>query len=339
MFGDRSMEATRGVSSRRSPCQLNGELWGIATFFNPASYTNKLEHLRSFSDAVRRQGLKLLIIELAFGDSPHVVDSHLADRLIQVRSDCVLWQKERLLNLALAHLPRTCDKVAWLDCDILFENGNWVAACSKLLCEYLVVQLYDQSWRLPPGASSRSDVDLGENGAARNRPGLVLAQLNGDPEAMISAEYGLAWAARRSLMSTHQFYDRFIVGGGDMVMCWAMYHELDRWPKQALLRALCSGAQIQDLSRWTRAFHAGVNLSVYYVDGCVLHLWHGRPENRRYLERYRILKEADFDPDVDIEIDHGGCWRWSTDKPKLHRGVRDYFWSRKEQGERLGVSK
>src|ERR1700753_3038699 len=99
-----------------------GDIWGVTAYFNPAAYSNKQVHLRIFSERVRRQGLKLLIIELAFGNALHVVDERLADRVIRVRSNSVLWQKERLLNIALKQLPPECDKVVWLDADILFQN-------------------------------------------------------------------------------------------------------------------------------------------------------------------------------------------------------------------------
>ena len=35
---------------------------------------------------------------------------------------------------------------------------------------------------------------------------------------------------------------------------------------------------------------------------------------------------------ADIAIAETGCWRWATDKPDLHRYVRDYFAARKEDG-------
>jgi hypothetical protein len=45
----------------------------------------------------------------------------------------VLWQKERLLNLALQRLPEHCTKVVWLDADTFFTNPNWVRATRRLV--------------------------------------------------------------------------------------------------------------------------------------------------------------------------------------------------------------
>ena len=38
-----------------------------------------------------------------------------------------LWQKERLLNIAIENLPKTVEKVMWLDSDLIFLNDDWVA--------------------------------------------------------------------------------------------------------------------------------------------------------------------------------------------------------------------
>ena len=99
-------------SQRRS---LQGEIWGITTYFNPAGYSNKRTHLRLFSERIRKQGLKLLIVELAFGTSAYVLEDGLGDLVIRLRSSTVLWQKERMLNIGLRNLPDACDKVVWLD--------------------------------------------------------------------------------------------------------------------------------------------------------------------------------------------------------------------------------
>ena len=50
-----------------------------------------------------------------------------------------LWQKERMLNLAVARLPARCTKVAWIDADSFFTNERWVADTSALLDHQLVV--------------------------------------------------------------------------------------------------------------------------------------------------------------------------------------------------------
>ena len=35
----------------------------------------------------------------------------------------------QLLNIALDNLPRTIDKVMWLDSDLIWLNDDWVVSC------------------------------------------------------------------------------------------------------------------------------------------------------------------------------------------------------------------
>jgi hypothetical protein len=110
-------------------------LWAITCYFNPVGYHRRLENYRIF-----RQRLKvpLVAVELSF-DKKFQLASWDADILVELCSTTVLWQKERLLNVALRSLPGVCDKVAWLDCDILFENEDWVERASRALDEFALV--------------------------------------------------------------------------------------------------------------------------------------------------------------------------------------------------------
>jgi hypothetical protein len=317
----------------RQSVELEGELWGITTCFNPAGYSNKLSHFRLFSERVRAQGLKLLLVELTFGDQPYSIEEDLADRIVRLRSDTVLWHKERLLNIAAEQLPDTCDKVAWLDADILFENDGWVEETSRLLEEYLVVQPFDVAWKLPPGCQGRpnSPITPGLEPDGEIIYGAAYAQVYMPGRTIMNGQPGFAWAARRSLVRTHGLYDRFIVGGGDAIIASAMFGYSELQSTETLLATVCSQAQVFDVLDWAKRFYSDVKGSVYYVKGLVLHLWHGSSSNRRYTERLTILKEANFNPHRDISLDSNHCWRWSSEKPELHRQVKQYFLDRKEE--------
>jgi hypothetical protein len=316
----------------RQPARLDGELWGVTTYFNPVGYGSKSHHLRLFSERVRKQGLKLMVVELAFGEGAHVLDETAADRVIHLRSDSVLWQKERLLNIAITQLPDNCDKVAWLDADILFENDAWVAETKQLLRDFTIVQPFHTAWLLPPNYTSRPPSKDQEEGAIvwssvyAHHSGLALTV--GHP--------GLAWAARRSLLETHGVYDRAVLGGADVVQALAMFGLVERQEIRDRLKTYWSESQFQHLTGWAKRFHEDVRGSVFYTAGSVLHLWHGNLQTRQYLPRQLILKAADFNPLTDIRFSKNLCWEWSSDKPDLHQKVKDYFGNRRE--ETVGAS-
>jgi hypothetical protein len=235
------------------------------------------------------------------------------------------------LNIALEGLPDACDKVAWLDADIIFENDDWAEHTGKLLERYVVVQPYDVACWLPPGLISRpSEYSAGAFEVIRH--GLAYTQAQSAERGLVTGHWGFAWTARRAAVALKGFYDRFIIGGGDLIMAWGMYGHAFRFPIESWLAASCCEAQISHVRRWTEAFYAEVGGSVYSLNGSVFHLWHGSRPARRYFPRHTLLKNANFDPIGDIARDENGCWVWSSQKPDLHKSVKEYFWMRKEDG-------
>jgi hypothetical protein len=72
-----------------------------------------------------------------------------ADILIQLRGGDILWQKERLLNIALQHLPNTCRKLALVDCDVIFELDDFCERVSGLLDRFKLVQMFSHAHHTP----------------------------------------------------------------------------------------------------------------------------------------------------------------------------------------------
>jgi len=307
------------------------ELWGLSTFYNPGHDAGRLALLRNFADRARSQGLKLLIVELAFGDDAHVLDRTDTDILVQLRTQSVLWQKERLLNIALGHLDAGCRKVAWLDADVLFENADWVVETDRLLDEYPVVQPFHIAYLLPKGHTSpEKGYGYGpKEGQWMYGMAYVMSRINDRRRALKryedSGHCGLAWAARRDLLERHGFYDRRIDGGGDLSMSHAMYENIDTWKHSHWEGDSLSQALLDDIVRWGRAFGSDVQGKVGYVPGSVLHLWHGNWADRQYGARARWLAQYGFDPATDIAEDEAGCWRWASEKPELHRRYEALF--------------
>ncbi|RSL18645.1 hypothetical protein EDE15_4237 [Edaphobacter aggregans] len=307
-----------------------GDLWGVASYFNPVHYPAKVQNFRQFAHGVRNQGLNLLIVELAFNEDPFVLGDDLAEKLIRVRSDCVLWQKERLLNIGAQHLPSSCDKLVWLDGDIAFGNNNWVSKTTSLLDSFMMVQPYDVAWWLPPNIGSLPTSSTGSQFQAIKH-GFAFTQDAATRGSVPNGHPGFAWGMRRELIEIHGLYDRFIVGGGDLANASAPYNDIDCPQMRSWLGQFCTPFQIEDYVLWRNAFRADVKSRVGYVEGTVFHWWHGAKADRQHTSRHLILRDANFDPQNDITLDKGGCWKWNSHKPNLHKSVTDYFWARNEQ--------
>jgi hypothetical protein len=308
----------------------SANLWAITCYFNPVGYRRRLENYRIF-----RQRLKvpLVAVELSFGEEFQLASGD-ADILVQLRSTTVLWQKERLLNVALKSLPDVCDKVAWLDCDVVFENDDWAERASRALDELALVHLFHErnelpmdftpsnpgSWRgtlktqsvlfqLAAGEIAADDVCL---------PGSV-------PRGFTS---GLAWAGRRDVLQEHGFYDACIIGSGNIAILAAALGVFDQFAEALEMNT----RRAEHYVKWAGPFSEKVGGRVGYIAGSVFHLWHGDLRDRKHLARHRPFAQFDFDPYTDIALDPNGCWRWNSDKSEMQAFVSQYFESRREDG-------
>ncbi len=300
--------------------------WAVTTFYNPAHFQLKLANYRIFR---RHLALPLLAIELS-SDEVFELGNSDAERLVQLRNSDILWQKERLINRALEDLPSDCTHVVWVDCDIVFEEPGWAAATRRLLDSFPLVQPMSDVWIMPrgwlPGEPVPPPIYTRRSLPSLIASGMSVDQCLGPGSGDLKRAAGYAWAAEKSLLARHGLYDACIVGGGDRAMCGAAYGSLE----ETVARFVMNEPRAAHFRQWAAAFHDTVRGNVGGHDGRVFHLWHGTPEDRRYVERHALLH--DFDPATDIAIEPSGTWRWATDKADLHNRVREYFWSRREDG-------
>jgi hypothetical protein len=135
-------------------------------------------------------------------------------------------------------------------------------------------------------------------------------------------------AARRDLLQTHGLYDAAIVGGGDGLALAAALGDFD----SLIQRHVMNQAQAAYYLAWAERFQRAAGGKAGCIAGDLVHLWHGSMDDRRSPQRYHDLRTFDFNPLEDIELDTSGCWRWNSNKPRMHAFVRDYFASRNEDG-------
>jgi hypothetical protein len=306
-------------------------LWAITSYFNPVGYRRRLENYRVFRRCLT---IPLVTVELSF-DGTFQLCNEDADILVQIHGRDIMWQKERLLNIALERVPKNCNKIAWLDCDIVFGSEDWAEQASRALDASVVVHLFHErhdlprhatahdlhSWNVPPTSYSVvAKIAAGE----ASPEDLFLA----DAPLELGSTAGLAWAARRQVLEKHGLYDACILGTGDRAMLCAALGELDYGARATLM----NDRWRRHYLAWARPYSESVMGRVGSVRGRLFHLWHGNIEDRHYRERHSRLQAFDFDPFNDIALDHGGCWRWNSDKKTLHAFVRRYFESRNEDG-------
>jgi hypothetical protein len=307
-----------------------GGLWAITSYFNPLGYRRRRENYKVFRE---RLGVPLVAVELA-RDRDFDLGEGDADILIQLRDGDILFQKERLLNIALAAVPPACTRFAWIDCDVVFGNRGWAEQAVRLLDGGVpMVHLFSHVHYMPPDLPA---VDIGVAASRLRRTSIAFAEISGADmlagfEEANHQPYGdhapgLAWAGRRDLFAAHGFYDACIIGGGDRALVSARFGYFDYVARRHRMNDRERAYYLD----WAEPFHDAVGKAIACVEGDLFHLWHGALENRRFRERHRGLSAFDYDPHVDLTVGSGGAWRWNSDKPAMHAYVRDHFVRRRE---------
>jgi hypothetical protein len=305
-------------------------LWAITCYFNPVGYQRRLQNYNTFR---RNLNVPLVTVELAYRDG-FELPADAADVLIRLRGGHVLWQKERLLNLALEALPANCNAVAWLDCDIVFEDDDWADRASRALDRYPMLQPFERVYE--PSAE-------GWDGARRiavdARPGYSVAHLLARGE--VTPEFlrgiirvnqrgtaGLAWVARREVLDRDGFYDACVMGSGNRAMLGGALGK----PADAIHFLRMGPRWAEHYLAWAERHAERVGADIGCVEGSLIHLWHGDLEHRRYQDRHCDFSAYGYDPSTDVTLDDSGCWRWNSEKREMHAFVAQYFRERREDG-------
>ena len=298
------------------------KLWAITSYFDPFDTGHRLPVYREFR---RRLTVPLVTVELRLGGDFHLEPEE-ADILIRLGGGSVLWQKERLLNLALRALPPCVEAVAWLDCDVVFLREDWPDALLERLQDFEMVQPFRRFYYQNRGQHlddfpTSQDAAL-ESIAFQFTHGRLPEDAYQMPGMFRKLRYmsGAAWVARRELLEAHGFYDTAVLGGGDKLMFSAAagrYERIARWMSQP---------HQSHFSDWAKPFANSVKGRISYIEGDVVHLFHGDVGARHYPERRVGFEKFQFDPQQDLAFTQDGAWRWQNDKLGMQAYVREQLW-------------
>lgn len=282
----------------------------ITCIFNP---TNSKKLKQNYIEFRKKLNHPIVTVELAFNDQEFFVED-----AIQIRGNekNVMWQKERLLNIALESLPSNVDKVAWLDADIVFQNENWLKETEQKLDHHKVVQPFESVFET---TQFREPVNQGMS--------------FGKFKSLYSIEHpwpqpwprvGVAWAAQRNVLK-NGFFDRHVLGASDTYQLLSWLH---MWDHEMIGRM--NPYLRKEFLLWAWDSAEAVNGDIGFVSGNIEHLPHGTACGRKYYERDQILVEQEFHPSQDITLDENQIYQWNSDKISLHSKVKQYFYNRNE---------
>lgn len=270
--------------------------------FNPSKTKRILMNYFYAKNQFDLQNLPVFTIELVYnGQKPEIPNA------FHVYSNSIMFHKENLYRILEPKIPKHYKKLAFLDCDIIFNDPSWYDQTSKLLNEYDVVQPFENAqW-----------MDLTYKYVELTRKTVLQMKTS---TWDFNYHPGFAWCMTRKWYKEVGFFDHAISGSGDTLSSAAWLKKT--FPKnfQSLPKAL--------QSEYTKFLNKACPKITYLKGVNVLHLYHGSRDNRQYAIRHKILEVSQPISDL-IKPNKDGVFEWKT--PNLWNPVFfEYFRNRKD---------
>ena len=291
-------------------------LYVVLPYFNFCGFKRRRDLFVQFVNEIASvSGIRVVISE---AESPTPLPRGLPVwRHMTFKTPSRIWIKENLVNLAVNRLPNSWKYMSWIDADLTFLNQNWVRDTIHELQTADVVQLW------------RSAVNLGARGETlKVDTSFAYMFISSGTPWVPTDKYGF-WHSGYAWACTRKAYDQ--MGG---LIDWAILGSGDRHMAMALAGLAdksCPGNIHPNYKVLLDDFQKKMkNFKTSYVDGTIVHHWHGSFANRRYKERWEILTKNQFDPFVDIGMEADGTVRLTKDGKRFEALLDEYFIGRKE---------
>jgi len=287
--------------------------------FNWCKFVSPVRNLNRFLLQTEKEQLPLFGLEMSLDDN-FETKNRPNWKQIRVEQKNIAFQRESCINLIEKFIPTQFTKIAWIDPDLHFTNPNWYEDASKKLDKYKLIQLFEAYV-----ATDRYGRNIGEipsmmkmGGPTKKVPGRVHI---GQP--------GAAWAARREFWKYGGLYHYSVMGGGDTALIYSLYDEI-----QDLSIMEMSGIFDINHSRlyrnWKDPLTQYVNKEVSYINGKIVHEWHGDRPGRNYGKRYDLIKNINRDDC--LRVGENGITEIVNVGQETYGKILEYFKNRNEDG-------
>lgn len=304
-------------------------LYVILPYFNFCKSRRRYILFMEFLDRIKKyENIKIVISEATNTeefDLPNDLEGLYSHHGYKLNSE--YWCKENLINLAVKQLPLNWKYIAWIDADLTFLNENWVSDTIEALKESEFVQLFETAIHMGPHEEAmKIDKSFGYMHKKSNT------------EWRSDCKYGywhcgFAWACNRyAYDKTNGLIDYSILGSGDYHMAMALINKVEEsFPREKEKIHPSYYQKLKDYEALIRIY----KIRLSYTPGTILHHWHGRREDRKYVERWNILYEHNYNPDEDIEYDEDGLLNLSNYGKRMEIDIMQYFIERREDNMNL----
>jgi len=303
--------------------KFNEKLNVIIVISNPCSYIRRYQLAYEFIDRVKdNKDVNLYVVEMCYGKQKFIITDSNNKNHLQLRTDIPLWHKENMINLGVKHLlPKDWESFAWIDADIEFLDEDWANKTLMLLNNHDLVQLFNEC------------LFLDEN----NKTSSVFTSFCKDysyenkynPKKMGELHPGYCWAITRKLWDNINYiYDRSFIGTSDLIFILAILDDINGWLNK---RQFIENIHNHIINYKNKINQKISKIKIGYLDSQIKHYFHGQLQNRKYIERYDMIKHHKYCPNTHLEYNNNGILVPTKNCPQeLLNDIMIYFKDRNE---------
>lgn len=295
---------------------------------NPLQWARREELTRAFLAHMIQSGVSITLVETEYGERPFVFQDYPGITWIGTRATSIAWSKESALNIGIRALPHDAKWVAWIDADTHFTDPDWARKTVLALQFKPVVQPWSEALDLGP----KGEIMTVKGRSVQRSFGWVWCEVGKvvdwwkDPKAYEYPHSGYAWAASMDFLNrVGLLLDFSGLGAADHQMSLGMVGHIDY-----ACHNLSTPAYRSAVEAWGRRAYQVCQGHVGYVQGRLEHSFHGSKSLRKYVERWDVLNQHQFDPQADLHRNRYGIVELSGNKPALQRDIEKYFSARDE---------
>ena len=297
----------------------------VAVRENPRRFLTPDRLYLEFEQHMLDSGVRLTVVECALGERPFALAGRPHVNHVGVRARTMLWHKECLLNIGVRHLPADWRYLAWIDTDIRFRRPHWASETVHGLQQYALLQPWDTCYDLGP---EDAHMEIHRSFGFVYGTGRPIRQgpRCGPDTGYVFAHPGYAWAMTRdAYVRVGGLLETAILGAGDHHMALAAIgRAADSIPRNI------EPAYAAPILRWQDDAVRHINDRVGWTAGTIEHSFHGSKTARRYIDRWQILIDNNYDPATDLRRNEWGVLELAGNKPRMTRQIEQYFSQRDE---------
>ena len=254
---------------------------------------------------------------MAYGKQRFIITDSKCKRHLQVRCEVPLWHKENMINLGVKLLPPDYKAFAWIDADIEFDSVTWAKDTLRILNGSKdIVQLFSHAIDMYRDETNINIFNSFGYSYTKNKKYTTKGIDYWHP--------GFGWAiTRKAYEKIGGLYDKGILGSGDSIMALSLIGKVSNMNNVNYhIDYNTSMVQYQENAK---------KLRLGYTPGVIRHHYHGTKQNRKYVERWKLLMEYQYSPIEHLKYDEKGILIPTAQfPPEFKDAILQYFKDRKE---------